>query len=49
MGGQAAYFALDVSDLSKHRELLNTAVNAFGKVDILVNDAGMQGVRPYST
>ena len=40
MGGQAAYFALDVSDLSKHRELLNTAVNAFGKVDILVNDAG---------
>lgn len=40
MGGQAAYFALDVSDPSKHRELLNTAVNAFGKVDILVNDAG---------
>jgi glucose 1-dehydrogenase len=40
IGGQAAYFTLDVSDLSKHRELLDTAVNAFGKVDILVNDAG---------
>lgn len=40
MGGEAAYFTLDVSDLNKHRELLDTAVNAFGKVDILVNDAG---------
>ena len=40
LGGKAAYFTLDVSDLSKHRELLDTAVNAFGKVDILVNDAG---------
>lgn len=40
MGGQAVYFTLDVSDLGKHRELLDTAVNAFGKVDILVNDAG---------
>ena len=40
LGGQAAYFTLDVSDLSKHRELLDTAVNTFGKADILVNDAG---------
>lgn len=40
MGGQSAYFTLDVSDMSKHRELIDTAVSAFGKVDILVNDAG---------
>ncbi len=40
MGGQAAYFTLDVSDLGKHRELLDAAVNTFGKADILVNDAG---------
>jgi glucose 1-dehydrogenase len=40
LGGQAAYFTLDVSDLGKHRELLDTAVKTFGKADILVNDAG---------
>jgi len=40
MGGEAAYYTLDVSDLEKHRELLDIAVNAFGKVNILVNDAG---------
>ncbi len=40
LGGQAVYFTLDVSDLGKHRELLDTAVNTFGKADILVNDAG---------
>lgn len=40
MGGQAAYFTLDVSDVSKHQELIDTAVGTFGGADILVNDAG---------
>lgn len=40
LGGQAAYYTLDISDLSKHQELLNMTINAFGKADILVNDAG---------
>jgi NAD(P)-dependent dehydrogenase (short-subunit alcohol dehydrogenase family) len=40
MGGEAIYFTLDVSDMNKHQELLDTALNMFGKVDILVNDAG---------
>jgi len=39
-GGHSAYFTLDISDMSKHQDLLDTAVSAFGKVDILVNDAG---------
>ncbi|MCI0481777.1 MAG: glucose 1-dehydrogenase [Candidatus Dadabacteria bacterium] len=40
LGGQAMYYTLDVSDLSKHQELLDKTINTFGKVDILVNDAG---------
>lgn len=40
MGGEAIYYTLDVSDLDKHQELINKTLEAFGKVDILVNDAG---------
>ena len=40
MGGEAMYYTLDVSDLSKHQELLDKTVNKFGRADILVNDAG---------
>jgi len=40
MGGEAIYYTLDVSDLDKHKELIDKTVEAFGKADILVNDAG---------
>lgn len=40
MGGEAMYYTLDVSDLSKHQELLDKTINTFGRADILVNDAG---------
>lgn len=40
LGGQAEYFLLDVSDLEKHKELLDFTMSKFGRVDILVNDAG---------
>ena len=40
MGGEAMYYTLDVSDLSKHQELLDKTVSKFGRADILVNDAG---------
>jgi len=39
MGGEAIPFALDVSDLKKQEELLEATLNAFGKMDILINDA----------
>lgn len=40
MGGEAIYYTLDVSDLEKHGELIDKTLEAFGRVDILVNDAG---------
>lgn len=38
-GGEAMYFTLDVSDTDAHRDLIHTTIDAYGKVDILVNDA----------
>lgn len=38
-GGEAIPFCLDVSDLKKQKELLDSTLNAFGKIDILINDA----------
>lgn len=40
IGGEAMYYTLDVSDLSKHQELMDKTINKFGRADILVNDAG---------
>ncbi len=40
IGGEAIYYTLDITDLDKHRALIDKTVEAFGKVDILVNDAG---------
>ena len=39
MGGEAIPFAMDVSDLKKQEELLKATIKAFGKMDILINDA----------
>lgn len=39
MGGDAIYYTIDVSNLEEHQLIIDTALNAFGKVDILVNDA----------
>ena len=40
MGGQAVPFFGDVSDFEVARKLIQTAVDRFGKIDILVNTAG---------
>jgi len=39
MGGEAIYDTLDVGDVEAHPKLIHKAIDAFGKVDILVNDA----------
>jgi NAD(P)-dependent dehydrogenase (short-subunit alcohol dehydrogenase family) len=39
MGGEAIYETLDVGDVSAHPGLIHKSIDAFGKVDILVNDA----------
>jgi 3-oxoacyl-[acyl-carrier protein] reductase len=40
-GGQAAAFALDVSDEEQIKSAFKAAIARFGKVDILVNNAGI--------
>ena len=40
MGGEAIYYTLDVADLEGQKKLLDATIKAFGRVDILVNDAG---------
>jgi 3-oxoacyl-[acyl-carrier protein] reductase len=40
-GGQAATFALDVTDEEQVRSAIKAAIAQFGKIDILVNNAGI--------
>ena len=40
-GGEAVYVRLDVTDENSWREAVGTAVSRFGKVNILVNNAGI--------
>jgi len=40
-GGQAAAFALDVSDEEQIKTATKAAIGQFGKIDILVNNAGI--------
>ena len=37
----APIFKADVSDISQARELVNFAIEKFGKIDVLVNNAGI--------
>ena len=41
LGRKAVIVQADISDLDGHAKLLDTACNAFGKVDILINNAGI--------
>src|SRR5215471_9975081 len=40
-GGQAAVFPLDVSDENAIKTTVKSAIQRFGKVDILINNAGI--------
>lgn len=40
-GRKAALIQADISDLDTHQRMLETAHNAFGKVNILINNAGI--------
>ena len=45
-GGRAAYIQADMSDADACRALIGKAAQAFGTVDVLVNNAGIQHVAP---
>jgi 3-oxoacyl-[acyl-carrier protein] reductase len=46
-GGEAVPFFGDIADFKVAEELIKTAVNNFGKIDILVNIAGGFGFSPF--
>ncbi len=42
-GGQATFFQVDVSKSSEVERMVKSVVNVFGRLDILYNNAGVQG------
>ena len=42
-GGKAQFWALDVTDEAAVERVFNEVVNTFGKLDVLVNNAGIAG------
>ena len=46
MGGEAVPFFGDITDFSMAARLIQTAIDSFGKIDILVNVAGAFGFSP---
>jgi NAD(P)-dependent dehydrogenase (short-subunit alcohol dehydrogenase family) len=43
-GAKFAYAACDIADLAGHSKLVEAAINAFGRIDCLVNNAGVGAV-----
>ena len=49
MGGRACHFAGDVADPATHSELVELAIERYGRLDIAVNNAGIVGpMRPLA-
>jgi 3-oxoacyl-[acyl-carrier protein] reductase len=44
LGARASYTKSDLSDVSSHRETVEAIVSEFGRIDCLVNNAGMASV-----
>src|SRR5580693_5880430 len=47
-GGKAAGFAVDVTKRAEVQALIKGAVNSFGRVDVLVNNAGIMPIAPIN-
>ena len=45
-GGKAQAVAVDVTDRAQVQALMDAAVQAFGRVDVLVNNAGLMSIAP---
>jgi len=48
-GGSAAFKTLDVTDLADMQAFVDTAVKEFGKVDAIVNNAGLMPLSPLES
>jgi 3-oxoacyl-[acyl-carrier protein] reductase len=46
-GGEAMYVTADMSDLSSARKIFDAAMNAYGTVDILINNAGQLSLTQF--
>ena len=46
-GGTARFQALDVTDRNDFERFIVAAVDAFGRIDVLVNNAGVMPLSPY--
>lgn len=46
VSGDIRYFQADLADATQSFELVGAAIDAFGKLDVLVNNAGIQKVSP---
>ncbi len=47
-GGQAAYLVTDVTQAGDVRALVQLAVHRFGKLDVIINNAGLVSIAPLS-
>jgi NADP-dependent 3-hydroxy acid dehydrogenase YdfG len=47
-GGKVEVVATDVTNAAQVKALIDTAVNAFGRVDVLINNAGLMAIAPIS-
>ena len=47
-GGQAIYQQVDVTKLDQLRALVDVTVKAFGRIDVLVNNAGLMAIAPLN-
>lgn len=48
-GGDAAYFATDVTSESDVSALVQTAIDTFGRIDVMINNAGLMSLAPMSS
>ncbi len=46
-GGEAIYVIADTTDLSSAQKIFDACMNAYGTVDILINNAGMLSLTPF--
>lgn len=48
LGGESVYAVADIAELNQVKDAVDKAVKAFGKIDILFNNAGLQGFKYFS-